>query len=1218
MALDPSQMQAGAFAQFILDYRQLIQAREEIPRILQDVYSRSEQIVQRYLAEMNRLSSKAPSEATVLRAQMNALLGAPEALREQINNLVSSGAGAADPVLSALMQRLDEFSERWRNLIEVATGPEARRLSVLLPETLRQAQMGLEQFLQAGGMELVTSADLGNAAQIVSLMRQYNAEMERLNSTKQIFLRYLQGEIAAQRAIANEEARRQLSASGAVKTSFGFVLPETARRLQQLGLWNPLESWDRQVEQTRQRFEQVFTEIQTLMQDLASRDMSQILQFLPDKFGQLYDKVLQIRNLGRIDLLTDQEVRDAQVLLALHQRIVEQQQKRTSAEQVYSMYLEAEMRAQQAIAQVEAQRLLARRGFVSSQFGMVSPQTAERLQQLGILTKGVGTEASGVLSTFSKFAGALLPAIGVATTLTGVMFGVVRAVRSAVSHAIEFFDTIKLSVVFLRGFTGSFEEASATFSRLVQYARESKAPLSDILDSARQLAPVLAAAGESVEALPYYLDVARKLAVLNMGPTGGIGGAIFSISEMLSGDVRSIQRRFRINTDILKRIAEEQGLTYIQALDKFLTENLGITDDVVRQSMETISTSMKSLSDSLGYLFGVTFRPLAEDVIIPIAQALSETTTAAADFLDTLQRKGAGWDDFVKSALSLKEGSGGLVSFFTDFGEAVNTILLYMGALSGRSSFAERNLGLLGTLKASQLQEIALMYDTAKDLSSIYFGLYQAYLIAKGVLLEAARSFLEVLLVIARGLGASNQAIANSLRTIDDLSERIRKNNEEYQSVLEQEVRARKELDTEAKKAIRAAMEFNKGMKEVAETISQSPVLSLSDELRSFINFRRRVDEEALNFEERRADLLRESVRELEDLERDHLERMKQIDDQYFEQKEKREKDFIESYTALLEGREGRVASLLERVEIERRFALIEFQEKEAELTKEHYRRLRELQKEYHRNIQEAAARLDAIAVVNAQQQYRDRVREENRNYRDRLKELRKQFDEEWTITSKAFQRRLEIAREYDRRRAEELKAQYEEQQREAEEDWKKRKALAEKEYRERLALINKQAAEEWRRLHENHQRRLEEINRAFTEEILALEGHYAEMYQIQQTALQQIEDELEKWWQENADKYIPPYLEKKTSDTPMPPMGHYQSGGYVPRTGLYVLHAGEIVIPSSVVQALKGSSITPVPTSLVWNGNLVLENAGSMSAQEIRMAVEQALVDAFTSLARS
>src|SRR5690606_3901293 len=157
---------------------------------------------------------------------------------------------------------------------------------------------------------------------------------------------------------------------------------------------------------------------------------------------------------------------------------------------------------------------------------------------------------------------------------------------------------------------------------------------------------VLAAAGESLEQLPYYLSVARKLAVLNQGSTGGVSGAIFSIGELLSGDVRSIQRRFRVNPDVIRQIAEEHGLTYIEALDYFLTNNLGITEDIVEESLRNWSASIERLGDSIGYVLEKVFGGSIDQYLLPFLDHLTKIIFSFGDLLEVINQSGAGLADF--------------------------------------------------------------------------------------------------------------------------------------------------------------------------------------------------------------------------------------------------------------------------------------------------------------------------------------------------------------------------------------------------------------------------------------------------------------------------------------------------------------------------------------------------------------------------------------------
>ncbi len=776
MSPDPQNMQAGAFAQFILDYEQLLTARSEIPSILEDMFSRSDAVVQKYLAAINR-QLKGVDNAVLEHAEVLAGALSPRFLQQ----LQQAGA-LAPGVFSSIQQSLER-------LARAAISPEAMALSTLLPESLRRLQQQISAFYASGlqGHPLFSQEQVKNAALIVSLTRQFSQEQAKILGQKQIFLQFLQGEIAAQRAISEELAKRQLQQAGAVQTPFGFVLP----------------------------------------------------------------------------------------------------------------------------------------------------QTANQLRQLGLLTSAAKTEAAGLAGALGGAAGAILAIVGAAISLGGVLSFLKRLGQDMLQQAVKFYDIIKNATVFLGGVSGGFQKGSRHLLTLVRYARETKAPLSDILDSARQLAPVIAAAGQSMAALPYYLDVARKLAVLNLGPTGGVGGAIFSISEMLSGDVRSIQRRFRINVDVIQQIAREQGITMIEALDKFLTENLGITDEVVRRSMETIGTSFRRMTDSLGYMLGTAFRPIAEGFIMPTMDVISDVSTTIGETTHQLDLAGVTLKDYLETLLDVELSAQGILDVFRE-------IVELSVQLSG-ADFA--------------IARFAAGQPEGPPFGIPDFGVRMRYLVVSflGKLVTGVVFWLKALGVALAGLASAatyatvsvQVALAELVRAPQETIDNLRVVQQRWGAMLQAAVTYMTNLNSEAAKALKQFKAWNKAY---LEALRQQPEIDgggppevepeLSDELRAWIEFSRNVERLQRDHRERLLDLERDYNERLEEEARTHQRRLEDLDQDHFKRRAELEQYFNEKYLALLEGREGRVASLLQRVEIERKYALEDLQQEVEELTAEHYERL--------------------------------------------------------------------------------------------------------------------------------------------------------------------------------------------------------------------------------------------------------------------------------------
>ncbi len=321
--------------------------------------------------------------------------------------------------------------------------------------------------------------------------------------------------------------------------------------------------------------------------------------------------------------------------------------------------------------------------------------------------------------------------------------------------------------------------------------------------------------------------------------------------------------------------------------------------------------------------------------------------------------------------------------------------------------------------------------------------------------------------------------------------------------------------------------------------------------------------------------------------------------------------------------------------------------EKLAELDKDYYRDRERAAGDHRDKLLDAAARLDATAVVEEQRRYarerRDAEEAHKEQHDDTIKDLDKRVAEEQTSLDKsirqaqeAHQRQLDEQAENDRLRVEELKASFEEQR--AQED------------EERAIRLGRQATDHQDQLNElgvQHGNRLQQIDDQAAEEraqyneqfenALANAGKKTEAWITEQEKLTDaaIKD-LQRYWRAAAEATKAMINEgdvnklldfMHSGNTPLPSRA---AGGPILRTGPVLAHAGEYVLnapttaavrntiggfdQASLLAALQGGG----SRSVTWTGNMNLSISGgaNASAQELAAVFEPLLMASLQKIA--
>lgn len=325
-----------------------------------------------------------------------------------------------------------------------------------------------------------------------------------------------------------------------------------------------------------------------------------------------------------------------------------------------------------------------------------------------------------------------------------------------------------------------------------------------------------------------------------------------------------------------------------------------------------------------------------------------------------------------------------------------------------------------------------------------------------------------------------------------------------------------------------------------------------------------RIDE-TRSYEERRTETIRQYeqtiAREAEDFARQRARAQETLNRQIA----KSQADFDERLQELREDSASRIADLQE------------------DAAKDRERR----ERDHRNNILDAAARLDAVALVKEQQRFAEQEQERKEDLDERLRDERDNLQERTEEDRKAHEERLQEMRDdFDLQRQIEAEDRQIRLDRQAQDHLDQLTQL-DAAHVLRLAQIDRQAGDERTRAELAHADRLAELD-SFNAAYLRKEQerNAAVLAAAQTTA--------------NKLRQTGPIIGPQPRPTTEFPrfLGGFQTGGMVTATGMAYLHAGERVIPSS------GSSSRSLSV-----GQIVVNAAPGQNAGDIAQAVRREVI---------
>lgn len=296
--------------------------------------------------------------------------------------------------------------------------------------------------------------------------------------------------------------------------------------------------------------------------------------------------------------------------------------------------------------------------------------------------------------------------------------------------------------------------------------------------------------------------------------------------------------------------------------------------------------------------------------------------------------------------------------------------------------------------------------------------------------------------------------------------------------------------------------------------------------------------------------------------------------------------------------------------------------ERIADARKDSQKRLVELDEDYAKDREKAATdhrdrllslagSLDAIGLLEERKKWARESKDAKEAHDEQRDDLQEQLDERIADENKSLEksirqaneaaaRQLEEGRENDRLRLEEMKADFAKRKTQEDEDRAIRLGDRAADYAAQLVEMDAQHGLRLNQIRTNAIREREALQLAADDALVAAgAADAATMKRHEERELKE-----EKLW----DKFHKHIIDSMTIPQAQPggPVKAYARGGYVPTTGLAMLHAGEFVMPAPPMAAASGMGNNS--RSVSFSGDIIIMGSTDMGRGELRAALVEAL----------
>lgn len=840
----------------------------------------------------------------------------------------------------------------------------------------------------------------------------------------------------------------------------------------------------------------------------------------------------------------------------------------------------------------------------------IANATSKMEQSFNNLNKRTTTNTATAARSFDTLSGSIFKA---GAALMGLQGGI-NILANLARHTFELADAIKVAEVAFAGYLGSVEAAAAFTKQIRDFSRENRMPVGLSITSAQQLLPGILASGGTAGQTPMALDLARRLSVLNPNRRtgGGIEGAILAVTEMLQGQMRSLNQRFANLGDPVTQASAQTGGDRLRALDIVLND-LGITSEVATQAMNTWELTVLRLTDSVALLLSTALTPLLNRFVIPAIDLITNLLYG----VDSLNTPLLG---FVGSVLALAAAGNGIMAVGQHLAAlpgiltAIGTRAQGLVAAAAVVAAAQGTIALARNVPGNELSGMTQEEATSR----VWLRFKQVILLAANLLAKAG------LILFATGdtLGDAVLRFVNKFKekiglALIDLGKHIPGDD-----IAEQLGRA---LLTDAQRTLRDLGEQEniaegifKRWQEGLETVN--PVLlDFAETLGLLAEQATRTQSlqmlgnvpVAPDFTDEQIEMWQQYQTEIEQLTTAHHARMEEMEAEYQTRVQNKIADFNLERERLVEDFERdqadkerelarRIDDIRDDINKTEAAATIEHQKRIVELETDfntdqqqrlvdHQLKMQRLEEDHREALADAAGRLDALAFIREIQNFNRQKSRANEDFNNEQRMRQQQFEKRIDQEIAHHEQSLDEQRQAADQKIKELQAQYRREAEQARAEFDLKMARRQQDFNIEMQRMADEHAVRMNAEAQQFANQMAQLDASFRDRFLATQTHLNSVNELFKQKQREAYNGLLSWWNAIVDTLSNPTATNRPYDDPRHEDdggagGGYAVGGNVPFTGRYLLHAGERILSPAATRRAQDPPMRNIALNMPIN----------------------------------
>lgn len=833
----------------------------------------------------------------------------------------------------------------------------------------------------------------------------------------------------------------------------------------------------------------------------------------------------------------------------------------------------------------------------------------------------VSNGAARAQSTFQQLTAGI-------TSLRGELLAIGAGAGLLTGLGLSGAQNLRAYTIAFRQFTNSQKEAVELTNHLIDLANKYGIEWEGVFQLSRSILPNLKGGTQELDEW-----ISRAIRLRTLFPQAPRGSETIAINEFRTGNTRSLALRFNVPLDVIREATALFKGDYGAALD-YILERQGATEEAAL----AMANSFTGVRNELQLLLAQGFMPLFE-FLRPILATFREWVSAVRETQPELLAAGAGltaltaagipavlmFNQLVTAAEKLRAlGVLGTLGRIGGVGLAAGAgVALGIGATNaigqatGNERLANAGLGDLGQILQKLLFNIAWF---SNRLAQIIVELGARLINAFGSQIDVAASLLAQLANATRSMLTAIGQFISGLGSLlpGGMGDTLRERGAKLSAAATPNGRA-------GAAALAFAEQFRKDSNARLLAWSQSIIGNGSSDVGGGGGFTPPGDDLA-----ERNKIISDWARATTQIEADAAQQRLQATQQYESQRSQTiaqyELGIARDAEDFARSRQRQAAQLAQQIadvqaDAQRREALQirDYTEKIAELRQDANERVAEIEESYaedrekaerdHRDrLMSAAARLDAVGVFEEQRRFKNQQEDAEKAFGERLTTEQDNLQERLDEEKRGHERRLAEARDADARRIEDMRESLAESQTLEDEDRAIRLERQAQDHAAQLSQMATAQAERMAQISSQAAREKAALDESFQQQLSELGVHNENWLRLQQAKQDASIKLFDAWWEAVNKRFGSVVQGPKTeAQTPAPAFpSSFAAGGWVQRSGMAMVHAGEYVANRQTAAAMAGGMARDITV-----GDIYVTPLPGMDTDALAVAVRRELMAA-------